>query len=637
MAFIYRAITANCGNDSIGNVASEKIAELLDEKADFFVINCQEVDVNKTKDQLERLAQEKGHEVKCLAKMATHTKLSTQFHFDTGIASYIIHKKGFTVEVDSCVEARRDYKRFGGSAYNKGGLVTDFTVTKMHNGQPESLTVQTISGHLDSNDTKKRIIDWSNLHKASSQQKVDTWDDLVKACPHLRLSGYDANTRDKLEGALLVNLLTEKPDDPEVQALYRAPITDNNFSVPTTYSKSFDKSPEDKKRPGYAARGMLDYVGISDGRMPVEHISTKSVITVEAEDSTKRDHCVVISPVQEYVRPSSEFAVVQDQMASRLHHAAPELAQEIRCFSESDEAKAKLRGIYNTYLSTPGLLNNAIVLHTTKLEHFNRLIAEDSFLKSDELKKQLADTLFQNTKWCEGSPKILAAKQNLMSVFLESLVKCHYESALTARLSWYTQLEARIEQNPDIDVVDEFKELTMDEYIRARNKFKEALNGKGEEKLQEAGLNILAQLDLIVNPDRLFLRQQHLDIKSLDRLTLIAGQCQKAYEEIDAKKDNIPGIFKELEGLFDDSGRNSSPIWKVLVDLLKAFVYIVSKIFGLDVTESNTNNKDKAEEKLIDYVLKYKSVIHGIAQQDRSVEVGGQDSSSEERHNIKIV
>jgi hypothetical protein len=105
MPFTYSAITANCGNDSIGEVASATIANFIeDNELDFVVINCQEVNFDKTKQQLEYFVKEKGYEVKCLSQMATHTKVSTQFHSNTGIASFVSHKIGCDVAATSHVK-----------------------------------------------------------------------------------------------------------------------------------------------------------------------------------------------------------------------------------------------------------------------------------------------------------------------------------------------------------------------------------------------------------------------------------------------------------------------------------------------------------------------------------------------------
>ena len=54
--FRYRAMTANCGNETLGTLASGEIAALLKTPLktplDFCVINCQEVHFDKAKKEL---------------------------------------------------------------------------------------------------------------------------------------------------------------------------------------------------------------------------------------------------------------------------------------------------------------------------------------------------------------------------------------------------------------------------------------------------------------------------------------------------------------------------------------------------------------------------------------------------------
>ena len=223
MPFKYRAITANCGNDVIGKKASEQIAERMHEDdADFYVINCQEVSFESTKRQLQKAVGE-GYTVVCLKNMTTHTKLSTQFHSGTGIATFVIHKNNLAIDLQTAQEARRSSHRSSG--YNKGGLITDFTVTRSKgDGTQEKIQIQAVSGHLDSNDTQKRTKDWHNINQAIAREVTD-WNSLVSACADLRVSGYDANTRNKLteEGAA-VNLwrVPGGASTPEIQALHQA-------------------------------------------------------------------------------------------------------------------------------------------------------------------------------------------------------------------------------------------------------------------------------------------------------------------------------------------------------------------------------------------------------------------------------
>lgn len=615
--FTYRAVTANCGNDTLGTEASAQIAHLLIEGQglDFIVINCQEVDFEKTRLQLELLVKEEGYSVKCLATMVTHTKPSTQFHSNTGIATYVLHKSDLTLQTESVIAVRRNGQRFSGSGYNKGGVVTDFTITRKE-GAPEEerIKIQSISGHLDSNNSNKRNVDWANLHRASSKEKVESWDALVLACPTLNISGYDANTRDKLEWDYAINLLMDRPDAPEVQAFHRAPFADRHFSSEVTYSKLGKDSIEDSKRPGYAKQGMLDYVGIADGSEPKEMITTKHVINIGIEDSTERDHAVLISPPQEYSVAKPEFEVIKGQIASRLYHVAPKFAQEIRHLSDDEQSKHQLVSIYNIYLSTNGLLNKAIALQTPKLELLNRFVGAE-FITSDEVKQQLADTLFKNTNWCEGSPETLVTKQHLTQVLIESLSCCQHEPGIKARLNWYCELEAKINENPLLDPVHEFKERTIAKYIEARGKFVNALQNYEHrdeplrKNFQEAGANVLAHLDSIVTPDPEVMSQQYVGIKSLDRLTRIAGACQRACEEIHSRKDLIPQITRELGALSQEYAGRASALWNALSSALNAFIQAVAAIVGIIPKTLNIVSKGG---RLANSISDYKSVLQDL-------------------------
>ena len=113
MPFKYRAITANCGNDVIGKKASEQIAERMHEDdADFYVINCQEVSFESTKRQLQKAVGE-GYTVVCLKNMTTHTKLSTQFHSGTGIATFVIHKNNLANLMTLCENCHEQIHKKG--------------------------------------------------------------------------------------------------------------------------------------------------------------------------------------------------------------------------------------------------------------------------------------------------------------------------------------------------------------------------------------------------------------------------------------------------------------------------------------------------------------------------------------------
>ena len=581
MPFTYRAITANCGNDSIGQDASKRMVGLLvEDKADFFVINCQEVDFVKTPELLERLAQQHGYKVACLGQMVTHTKPSTQLHSRTGIANYVLYKNDLTVNVIMAKETRRNPSRYSGSGYNKGGLITDLVITRDANGlSEERIKIQAISGHLDSNNAKKRSQDWHNLHRASSAH-VTSWQELVAISPHLRLSGYDANTRNKLQDGNEFNLLKENPDSPEVQGLYRAPFADRHFSTAITYSKSDGDQIEDHKRPGYAARGMLDYVGISDGSIGKDQsISEEDVISVGLEASTGRDHHVVMSPLQDYHAPVSDFELVKGQMASRLHYAAPLLAQKIRHLEESEDAKLYLTGIYQQFLSPNGLLHKEIALHTQKLASFDRLM-QASLLQDPQLRQAFSDTFFSKTNWCDDTEERLMKKAKLMDAFLTSLDQCNDVSEIRIRLDWLHELEKKLDD--DIDPVAEFNIRAIDEYLRIRSELASAVQEKTHPELKAAGERVLRQLDEIAPPYPEGLKHQFLDSRSLDKLVRVAKYCNNALAVIDTRDDaQARHVIAELKKVSEEVSTKSSLLWKKLSEVLSLFAQVVSVIVGL--------------------------------------------------------
>lgn len=193
MTFKYRVLTANCGNDVIGAEASARIAsQLKQDQADFYVINAQEISFAKTLQQLQEAVGEK-YTVVQTKPMVTHTKFATQIHQKIGIVTFIIHKKELKVDLQDSQKVRRSNSRRDGGAYNKGGLVSNFEISRDN----QKFKIHSISGHLDSNNPAKRTRDWHNINKAM-EKEVTGWEELVAASPHLRLSGYDANTRNKI-------------------------------------------------------------------------------------------------------------------------------------------------------------------------------------------------------------------------------------------------------------------------------------------------------------------------------------------------------------------------------------------------------------------------------------------------------
>ena len=351
--FNYRNVTANCGNDAIGTLASVGIAKLIKQDSlDFVVINCQEVDFEKTQKQLEASLHGCEYTVTCVGKMPTHTKLSTQLHNNTGIGTFVIHRKNLQLRDITSHEARRGKY---GSGFNKGGLVTNFSLGYEH-GSSGFVKVQTISAHLDSSNASKRTQDWGVVHKkiAKSKGLVDSFSTLEAAFANIELAGYDA------------------------------------------------------KRPGKTRGGMLDFTDIrTDSMRFSDSISTDGVVVFQADEGTARDHSVVASPKQEYVlthsySDSDSFKRVVNNLAIRLEACAPELVKRIQKFTGAEDEKQQLVTIYNQYLTHDGFLNKQLDLHAQSLKVMAKI--EKKLPGFSELKqaKSLKSFLYKNSgPWFE--------------------------------------------------------------------------------------------------------------------------------------------------------------------------------------------------------------------------------------------
>lgn len=430
----FRAITANCGNDVIGETACDKIAQqLTDEKLDFTVINCQEVSFAKAKKQLENaLGKDSLYSVTLMGKMVTHTKPLEQLHNNTGLASFVIHKKNLKINVSECIEARRAVSRFAGSGFNKGGLITNFTVTRLKAGEIP-VRMQAISGHLDSASTSKRTEDWGNIHQAMAKKQVNTWSELVYAMPNIRIAGYDANTRNRYvdEKTPPIKIWKLKTVPQELKAFQQAPLGGQHFSVASTYktSKTDITTVQDPKRPGYVRGGMLDFVDIAaDMKKRSSSKMTQKGVEVVGEDAdSARDHDVIISPLQTYVqsgqRKSHEFYRVKNQMVAQLRACAPDVADTINKYTFKD--RNQLIKIYNLYLSQDGLINKQIKLQADLLGNINKIIKINR-----NIGDQISGLLLTNTAWFSSSIEEVKTKQANQEVVSEALNACQTEQDL---------------------------------------------------------------------------------------------------------------------------------------------------------------------------------------------------------------
>ena len=406
-SFKYRNVTANCGNDAIGTVASTGIVKLINEDTlDFVVINCQEVDFEKTQKQLEASLQGGEYTVTCVGKMPTHTKLSTQLHNNTGIGTFVIHRKNLQLRDITSHEARRGKY---GSGFNKGGLVTNLSLG-YEDGSSGFVKVQTISAHLDSSNASKRTQDWGVVHKkiAKSKGLVDSFSQLEAAFANIELTGYDANTRNKYNDGNAPDNIWNSKQLEELSGFFQAPLGAARFSAHSTYKthKEDIRTVEDAKRPGKTRGGMLVFADISTDSMRFsDSISTDGVVVFQADEGTARDHSVVASPKQEYVLTHSDsdsFKRVVNNLAIRLEACAPKLVERIQDFKGTVAEKDQLVTIYNQYLTEDGFLNKQLDLHAQSLKVMAKIEKKLPGFSESKEEKSLKSFLYRHSEpWFE--------------------------------------------------------------------------------------------------------------------------------------------------------------------------------------------------------------------------------------------
>jgi hypothetical protein len=353
--FTYRAITANCGNGTLGQKASEQICKkVVHDNADFYVLNLQEArfyDESKNKvdpiraELLDKLGANGKYDVRRVTKMNTRTKSDAH---DTGMACYVIYD---TTAVSISDETRTKARRGGfseyfgvGSDYNKGGLITDFKITGIDKKRP--IAIESVSAHLDKGSAKTRMQDWSRVKYELSHDTIKDWEKLCAIIPDLQLVGIDANTRSK-EG---VPVWQHPERQVDTWALTQAAMGDKVFtSQKDTYSKS-------------SGSGQLDFVGISDnsGWTSSQNAINTNAEFIDVQSDEARDHAVIFSPRATINTKISDFDRVKNQIAKQLARCAPELAKEISQLRDTENNKKTLVKVHNIYLSKGGLLNNKL-------------------------------------------------------------------------------------------------------------------------------------------------------------------------------------------------------------------------------------------------------------------------------------
>lgn len=384
-----RAATSNNENGGCGSLAARTIgAELTKEDpTDLFVINCQETDLDIARTSLQ---DELGAGFVVMASRVkkTPTKMEKLNPWSTtGIGTLVVYKKEGAIKE---VEIVDEFNEALGTNKGKGGLVTNIRATDKDG---HTSTIQSTSGHLDSNHFAKRMRDYQSIRQKQFFQAL-TWDDLKSRTPDLAIDGMDINTRSvmknprEVQGALAEdeyeNLWELERTDPRVAAIhlasggdrhsahatYKTPPVDAVNPPQHTVKAAGKNKAETDKRYGDVNTGSLDHITVSNStvtpsaskdRAPKEGKYHKADIDLGLETGQTRDHHFLATGEIE-IRPVSEFEKVRNYVAHQLVNCAPQLSDEILQNLQEDtpENRALLLATHNIFLSPNGRVVNKI-------------------------------------------------------------------------------------------------------------------------------------------------------------------------------------------------------------------------------------------------------------------------------------
>lgn len=420
-------ITANCNNTGLGAKTNERIETLMAPAStiDAIVLNCQEVHFAT----LEKELKAKGLTPIKVAHRVTYTKslkstqlltragegisaLHSMVWGDTGIATYVICKKGTTyknVDTHPFVEVKNDKNS------NKGGLISRFMLEKA--GNPKPTTIDSISAHYDSKNPVYRAKNHLEVYQAHQKFMAhETFNDfksLASALPSQLFFGADTNLREEqvreeqVEGSAPINLWADE-NNPEIQTYLKLPLVPTMHSADNTYGS--DKSEIDTKRKTlYGAScmkgGRLDINGHfgkfqKDAPNIIDNISTDvDVIGLSAEEA--KDHATLINTATIDV-DLTDFKKVQQFICGRLKNIRPQLAESLSQLQGKDkEDEAHLLNIYNLYLALPdGLLHIHMENHQRFLEEIELSLKQEKVPAEREKLKKTHETIIKQ-RWAE--------------------------------------------------------------------------------------------------------------------------------------------------------------------------------------------------------------------------------------------
>jgi hypothetical protein len=372
MTIKFKIATANCGNDTPGNLFNDKLGSVL-VNTDVLILSCQETNKNETLAAINAKLAELNEGAKdarytCTASelMTTHTKPNVFLKDTTGIVTFVIHRTDIDVNFTQTIQARRSNKKsLIDNSYNKGGLISKISITEAG----KTYQLHNVNAHLESYSASNRLLDWSKIFNAYHNIDVSSFEELVDTIPDCLTLGMDANTRN----FELASSPWDEDATLECQALAKACLSDELYSKNATYktNKVDAHTKKSKYRPGRINHGSLDIVGTLNATQTLKPGTEKKPLllrdeTVEeiglAGNDSKRDHHIIISPEQSLDDVDS-FSKVQNFMAHSLKQLAPDLSVYIKLMANSQDNRDLLCQLYQQFFANENSVLKQYLVH----------------------------------------------------------------------------------------------------------------------------------------------------------------------------------------------------------------------------------------------------------------------------------
>lgn len=316
--FTYHAITANCANKVFGkNEAAAIKKNITDNPADFYVINCQNVEfLHHRKDPTLLILSQNlpaNYSVKRVSEMR-NSKLNN----NTGMACYVIYDTKFEIDKPDRSKARS-------TDYQHGGMITRFQIKEEKTDKV--IAIESTTAFLSKN---KPIADWYAVNHTQAHGSVTKWDDLCEMTPTLCLEGIETNIKEQAGKPKW-----DTPQDfPETWALKQTLI--DNHRLTSNLRKS-------------------NFITISDATSSPRTSKPNAVAIDSSGKILMSDPLTVATKIDDFTR-------VRNYIANRLQASAPLLAKDISQLTDTPENRVKLIKIHNTFLSKSGVLDLCLKL-----------------------------------------------------------------------------------------------------------------------------------------------------------------------------------------------------------------------------------------------------------------------------------